>query len=417
MRNRLNYPTITHYSALGISFFLIMWLGRDQWFFGDDWAILAPRLDGSVMAPHVGHWNLGPAIVFPALRNIVGLESYLPFLALAVLAHLAVAHLIWRVLGRVGVSPWIASLLSILIMVLGAGGENLLWAFQFGFMGAIALGLGTLLLLDRQKLTIPAVIALSVLAPMFSGTALPVLAAAAIVGWVRHGFRRTALVLLPAATCYLVWFVLIGAQHPAPHAGIHSVAEIGSALLFAAAMFGAGLGRLLPFVPLGVIPALVVAVWFFLTIRRGLRTKATAAYALIIGSVVFVVLTSYSRMSFGLSAAASERYAYVTIVMLLPAIGLLLTAVALQGRALGIVSVAVIIALIGFNVSLLVVESSAQATREAASKKQVMASLDEVLANRGDQDLLNTPADPEWAPDLLGSDLLWLYDAGQLRSD
>ena len=101
-------PRTVHYAALFVSFFAILWIGRDQWFFGDDWAILAPRLDGSVMLPHVGHWNLIPAIVFPLVRNWLGLGSYLPYLALAVLAHLAVAHLGWRILGRIGTKPWVA---------------------------------------------------------------------------------------------------------------------------------------------------------------------------------------------------------------------------------------------------------------------------------------------------------------------
>jgi hypothetical protein len=413
--HRLKLPTITHYVALIVGFVLIMVLGKDQWFFGDDWSILAPRLDGSVLAPHVGHWNLGPAIVFPALRNLVGLGSYLPYLALAVLAHIAVVHLIWRLLCRVGTTAWLATLLSILVLFLGAGAENVFWAFQFGFMGAVALGLVVLLLFDRSKLNVPLIIAASVLAPTFSGTALPVLAAAAIVGWVRHGFRKTALLLLPAAVCYLVWFALIGSEHPAPGAGIHSAADLGTSLLFAAAMYGAGLGRALPFIPLGVIPAAIIAIWFFRTVRRGLSTKATPAYALIVGSVVFVLLTAYSRNSFGLSAAASERYAYVTVVLLLPAIGLMLTGVAARGRGFLVAAIAAIVALIGFNVYLLVAESAVQATREEVSKKHVIASLENVVANPTDPALLAKPADPKWAPDLLGSDLLVLYGDGQFR--
>ena len=107
-------PRSVHYASLAVALVLILVIGRDQWFFGDDWAILAHRLDGNAMLPHVGHWNLGPALVFPALRNWLGLESYLPFLALAVAAHLTVAHLSWRVMGRVGVVPWLATLLSAL---------------------------------------------------------------------------------------------------------------------------------------------------------------------------------------------------------------------------------------------------------------------------------------------------------------
>src|SRR6188508_3441715 len=102
-------PVAAHFGSLVLGLAYILIIARDQWFFGDDWAILAPHLDGSVMLPHVGHWNLIPAIVFPAVRETFGLDTYLPYLALAVLAHLAVVHLVWRILNRVGVQPWIAT--------------------------------------------------------------------------------------------------------------------------------------------------------------------------------------------------------------------------------------------------------------------------------------------------------------------
>src|ERR1700709_1529198 len=114
-------PRSAHYWSLGLGLAIILVIARNQWFFGDDWAILAPHLDGAVMQPHVGHWNLIPALVFPALRNLVGLGSYLPFLLLALLAHLAVAHLLWRILNRVGVPAWGATIVGLLVVLLGAG--------------------------------------------------------------------------------------------------------------------------------------------------------------------------------------------------------------------------------------------------------------------------------------------------------
>ena len=44
----------------------------------------------------------------------------MPFLLLAVAAHLAVAHLLWRILNRSGVPPWgavAANLLAVLLML------------------------------------------------------------------------------------------------------------------------------------------------------------------------------------------------------------------------------------------------------------------------------------------------------------
>ena len=410
---RLPSFVVVHYAALVLSLAAILWIGRSQWFFGDDWAILAPHLDGAIMLPHVGHWNLIPAVVFQGVRDWLGLGSYLPFLALAVLAHLAVAHLGWRILLRVGAHPWVATLLSILMMLFGGGSENIFWAFQFGFMGAVALGLAVLLLLDRARLTplsCTAIILLSVLAPMFSGTAIPVLAAAAIVGWIRHGFVRTLLLLLPTAVSYLLWFALFALGHQVPSEGIRS---IGGAILYAGGMYGGGLGRALPWIGLGIIPAVLLVIWFAFTVRRRMLSAAAPAYAMVIGSVVFVALTTWSRSSLGVSGSAAQRYAYVTLALTLPAFGIMLSWLAARSRLWSVTTAVLLVALIGYNTVLLSVDAGAQATREAGSRHRILSSLDRILQHPDDQTLLQAPADSTWAPDLLGSDLLKLYrDAG-----
>lgn len=160
-----------HYAALAVSFVVILWIGRNQWFFGDDWATLVPHNDGNLLLPHVGHWNLVPAMVFPLVRNWLGLGSSLPFLAL---------------------------------------------------------GLAVVLLLDSRTLDwriVVAIVGCSLPAPTFSGTAIPVLAAAAIVGWIRHGFLRTAALPAPTMLTYLLWYFLVDWQYPTPHAGIDSISE------------------------------------------------------------------------------------------------------------------------------------------------------------------------------------------------
>jgi hypothetical protein len=412
---RLPSSVVVHYVALLASLGIILWIGRNQWFFGDDWAILAPRLDSAIMLPHVGHWNLIPALIFQGVRDWLGFGSYLPYLALAVLAHLSVAHLSWRILRRIGTWPWGATLLSILVMLFGGGSENIFWAFQFGFMGAVALGLTVLLLLDQPRLTplsCVAIIALAVFAPMFSGTAIPVLAAAAIVGWVRHGFLRTVLLFVPTAISYLLWFALEALQHRVPGEGITS---LGGAILYAAGMYGGGIGRALPWIGLGVIPAVVLVIWFFVTVSKRMHSLATPAYAMVIGSVIFVALTTWSRMSHGLSGSAAQRYAYVTLVLLLPAFGIMLGWLTVRSRLWSVMTAALLIALIGYNTVLLSIDADLQAQREAGSRHRILSSLDSVLHHPHDTALLIEPADPVWAPDLLGSDLLKLYTHEGLR--
>ena len=407
-------PRSVHYASLGVALLLILVIGRDQWFFGDDWAILAPRFDAAVLVPHVGHWNLGPAVVFPLVRNWLGLGSYLPYLALAVLVHLAVAHLSWRIMNRVGVSAWVSTLLAALVMVLGAAAENILWAFQFGFMGAILLGLGVVLLVDRPAIPWAAVIPLSMAAVTFSSTAIPVLAAAGVVAWVRHGLPKTLLALLPSALMYLAWYLLVSRQYPSHVSSLDGLDDVPGALLYGSAMYVGGLGRMFPLIVLGVVPAAAVAVWLAVTVRRGIATSATAAYALAIGSAVFVGMTAWSRSSLGLTAAASQRYAYLTIVLLLPALGLLLSWLAARGKPAFVVTTVALVGLVGFNGALLAAEAAVQSDREFASRDRVLRTLELVLEHPGDETLLTTPADPEWSPDLLGSDLVLLAKWRQL---
>jgi hypothetical protein len=414
---RLKAPIRVHYAALAVSFGLILWLGRDQWFFGDDWAILVPRLDGAVMLPHVGHWDLVPALLFQWVRDLFGLGSYLPFLVLAVVAHIVLCHLLWRILRRVGVEAWIATLLSILLMVFGGGAENIFWAFQVGFMGAVAVGLAVVLLFDRPRMTVAtgaAIVVLSVLAPMFSGTAIPILVAAAIVGWIRHGLLRAALLLVPTATSYLLWFFLVAREHPTAAGGLTGAGELPRAAAYAMVMLGSGTGRALPWIWLGALPAIAVIAWFFATVRRRMTSAAAPAYAMVIASLFFFGLTAVSRVGFGLASGAAERYAYVTLAVLLPAFGLMLSWVAARSRPWQVTVVVVLIGLIGFNTGVLVSAATEQAHREQASKNRLMKVLETEVANPGDSALLDAPADPNWSPDARGSDLLRLYRDDQL---
>ena len=160
---------------------------------------------------HQGHWTTAPTLLFQLLRVTVGLHSYLPYLALAVVAHLAVVHLIWRLSMRAGANPWLATGFAAVTVLLGCAAEDLFWAFQVGFIGAVAVALVVVLLVDRAELTLPWAVpagAIAVLALPFSGTALPVLAAAAILSWIRRGLLRSVAIFARAGAVYLVWYVL-----------------------------------------------------------------------------------------------------------------------------------------------------------------------------------------------------------------
>ena len=60
---------------------------------------------------------------------------------------------------------------------------------------------------------------------MFSGTAIPLLVAAGVLGWIRRGFARTALLLLPAAAVYLTWYLFVARAAAQPSQGFAGPAD------------------------------------------------------------------------------------------------------------------------------------------------------------------------------------------------
>ena len=127
-------------------------LARTQWFFADEWEFLSARGVNvhDLLRAHYGHWVAVPVVVYRALWEVVGLRSYLPYAGLAIALHLVAAALLWVVMRRAGVSPWIATVAASVFALFGAGAQDVLWAFQITFSLALVLGLVHLLLADHD---------------------------------------------------------------------------------------------------------------------------------------------------------------------------------------------------------------------------------------------------------------------------
>lgn len=370
-------PHPVHLATLAAGFLALLVIGRDQWFVYDDWAVLHPGMDAIVwFGGHQGHWTTATTALFQLLRATAGLHSYLPFLAFALAGHLVVVHLLWRVMTRAGVRPWLATGLAAALILFGSAAENLLWAFQFGFVGAVACGLGIVLLVDRPRLGpggVAAVIALSVIALTFSGTSLPLIAAALVLSWIRRGWWRSLLMFAPAGVIYLTWYLLFSDGTPSSLAP-HGIGLVTQAPVFFLTMFGAGYGQFVGIVVLGPLIAIGLAFWLVRRFRRWTGPEA-AAYALLAGSAVFALLTAASRSGGELSAAGSQRYVYLIVALALPTMGLALSWIASRGRA-ALISVAVAVALVGgFNAVLLVVRAEEQAVIEQRVQREVSAAI------------------------------------------
>src|SRR4051794_39941197 len=135
-----------HALTLVGGFFVLLNANKDQWFFGDEWDFLSHRgvlhAERSIWYPHTEHWSTGPILIYRALYSRYGLRSYMPYIVVLLVLHLVVAHVLWRLLRQAGVDPTLSAALGGVYVLLGAGYENLLWAFQIGFIGSLAVGGG-----------------------------------------------------------------------------------------------------------------------------------------------------------------------------------------------------------------------------------------------------------------------------------
>jgi hypothetical protein len=110
-------------AAVGV----FLWIGRHQWFFLDEWDFLATRDGGSisdVLAPHNVHRTTIPVILYRVLWNVFGLHSYLPYRSPPLVGHVAIVALLYVIMRRVAINPWIALAAATLFALFGSGTEN-----------------------------------------------------------------------------------------------------------------------------------------------------------------------------------------------------------------------------------------------------------------------------------------------------
>lgn len=348
---------------------LVLRFGASRWFFFDEWAFLVGRGAGSpdaLLEPYNGHLVAVPLLVFRTVFRLFGIGSYRPYLVTIVVVHLAVVALSRALLRRLGVRPWPANLVVAPLVVFGAGGDNIVWAFQLTFTGAILFALAQLLLADHDgplgRRDAAGVLS-GLLAIACSAVALPLVAASALALLVRRGWRRSLVHAGPPAVAYLAWSVAyrpwedvaVGAPPISTsiawlrHATTGTVLALGGSRLVALGLVlllvvGGGLaastawrsgpdGPLAGAGPNGRREAV-------LAVARTLVIPAALAAA----AVVMVILTARTRWIVGVAAARSSRYVYVYAVLLLPALGIAVQAVLDRWRRLAPLMVVLVLA-------------------------------------------------------------------------
>jgi hypothetical protein len=137
--------------AVAVSGALLIGLDTQLGFMNDDWWFLIYRRGWSpdfFLRPHLDHIAIAPVAIYKLLVSAFGMSSALPFHAAATLVFLLASVLLFSWL-RQRVGAWLALFGAVLILFFGPAWVDLLWAFQIGYFGSVAAGLGALLALDR----------------------------------------------------------------------------------------------------------------------------------------------------------------------------------------------------------------------------------------------------------------------------
>ena len=298
-----------------------------DWFVADEWVFLAGRTAGDLSGlfhPYHEHWSTLPILYYRLLWNVVGIRSYIPYLASVLALHIAIGFLLRSIMIRAQVLPWIATLSALVFSLYGAGYSDISYGFNVGFDGSIFFGLLFLLAVDhtgavRRRDVFGVVAGLAAL--MCSGIGVAMIVAVAIAIWIRHGVRRALLLVLPLAGIYLIWFITVGHGAYSKHSSLVNLfrfAAYGLAITFSTLGSSPIVGS---FLALLLIAGAVISIRSCRSVE--FRSRYAAPYSLVIGAVAFTLITGFGRADFSLPSGetyGSSRYIYIVAAMLMPAI-------------------------------------------------------------------------------------------------
>lgn len=293
----LSSPTLLFAAAAAVAVIVILGLTANLSFQGDEWAYIIDRrlTIESMLQPHNEHLVFLHVLVYRGMVELIGTVSYLPYLAVLMACHVAMAAGVYTLMRRaVAVEASLAA--AVLMLFLGSGFDNLVWAFQIGFVGAAAFGVWALVVSERS-----AWCAVLLTAALWTqGNGLFFLVPAAIL------MPRKRWLLLPIGT-YAAWFLAIG-RESAP--GLAPGPFVDYAIRLAGSVTGGAVG-----VGYTAGLAIFVSIAVGLAIQRTVPPRFVVAGLLGLGSQIIVL--AIGRAHFGLDQALAPRYIYVAFPFIL----------------------------------------------------------------------------------------------------
>lgn len=302
-------------------------------FIGDEWQLMIGRKSwgaDAFLEPFNENLIVGIAAVYKVGLALFGMESALPFYVVSISLFLICAVLLFVYLER-RVGGWAASIAAVLVLFLGAAHEDLFWAFQMGFFGSIAAGLGALIALDRDDRAADGLACGLLLVSLAFGSVGLAFVAAAIADLAlgRRPRRRRAYVSLVPLAAYAAWLLSWGPStggQVSPETALRTPLYVFEA---AAAGIVSLLGRE-PFTASGHPPVIAEALVAIVIVAAGFRLARTGSVSrgtgiALVLALSFWVLIGLDRTPAGRFALPS-RYQYPSAVFIL-----ILTAELLRG--------------------------------------------------------------------------------------
>ena len=271
---------------------LLALYGRGLWYFLDEWLFILDRhlTIADLVRPHNEHWSAVLVVIYRGLIDLFGTASYFPFHLVLIGTHVFAASGVLALLLNVS-SPRVAIAFATVFLAFGAGSDNLLWAFQIGFV--LATGLGTWALAVAPRRPGMAAVLLTI-AVATQGVGLFYLAAVALR---LHRSRTVVWLALPVAV-YAAWFAIAGTV------GANHGAVSGVAVFFLYGLL-ASAGSLIAGGP-------AVGLLFVCLAAVGWRAHALTIWSAsaIAGLFVGFGLIALARGDLDLTFAAAPRYLY-----------------------------------------------------------------------------------------------------------
>jgi hypothetical protein len=306
-----------------------------QWFFADEWEFITTRsrpnsisgLADVYLRPHNEHWSTIPLLVYRAIFGVVGLRSYWPYLVVLLIAHLALAWLISRHLRADGVGLGATLLIVAIFSFLGAGAENILWAFQFAWMGAVGAAFVGMHLLrtdhaqhgDLSQVGLIKIWGVLVAGLMCAGTGIASVVAVGAAVTIRYGWRKAARVVSVPLVVQVIWQATYGKKQKGGN-GIDLDSTPYRVVGYAWRAFTSLAERTTGFLGIGAF-FIVGMVWLLATQKPGFVQGHPETLGLAIGGVGFSILVALGRVPY--DDPDASRYAYVLFALLCPIVALL----------------------------------------------------------------------------------------------